>query len=146
VIEGMFCGQTDFRRVATGDPLSTRFRGNVVGKIVGKKMSRAAGAWFLTVGALIGSGPTQAQTGPAHRAMERCVDRVLSRLAQAKAPEREVGRAVTSGCDGPLRAVLAEAMKTGEAQMCASVDACMDIARKTAADEARQAYRARVSR
>ncbi len=79
--------------------------------------------------------------------MERCVDRVLTQMARDKAPEREVGRAVLATCEGVLRETLVEAMNTGEARgMCASVEACMEIARKRTADEAREAYRARVSR
>jgi hypothetical protein len=68
-------------------------------------------------------------------------------MARDKAPEREVGRAVLATCEGVLRETLVEAMNTGEARgMCASVEACMEIARKRTADEAREAYRARVSR
>ncbi len=79
--------------------------------------------------------------------MERCVDRVLTQMARDKAPEREVGRAVLATCESVLRETLVEAMNTGEARgMCASVEACMEIARKRTADEAREAYRARVSR
>lgn len=78
--------------------------------------------------------------------MEQCVDRVLTRLARAKAPEREVGRAVISGCDGPLRSTLAEAIKSGEARMCASLESCIDIARKRAAQEATESYQERVRR
>ncbi len=96
--------------------------------------------------ALMVSPATYAQSGPARASMERCVDRVLDRLAKAKTPDAAVGRAVISECDGPLRATLVEAMKTGEARMCASVDACMDIARKEAADRAKEAYRQRIGR
>ena len=101
---------------------------------------------FLLASALLFSAPAHAQGGPARASMERCVERVLARLAKAKAPEREVGRAVIADCDGPLRATLVEAMKTGEARMCASVEACLDIARKQTADEAREAYRERAPR
>jgi hypothetical protein len=87
-----------------------------------------------------------AQSGSARASMERCVGRVLDRLAKAKTPEAAVGRTVVSECDGPLRATLVEAMKTGEARMCASVEACLDIARKETADRAKEAYRVRVSR
>jgi len=102
--------------------------------------------WLLLAGALLASPAVLAQSGGARSSMEQCVDRVLARLARAKAPEREVGRAVISGCDGPLRATLAEAIKSGEASMCASIESCIDIARKRAGDEAKEAYRARVSR
>jgi hypothetical protein len=103
-------------------------------------------SWFALAGVLMFVSSAQAQGGPARASMERCVERVLTNLAKARAPEREVGRAVNAGCDGPLRATLVEAMKTGEARMCASVEACIDIARKQAADEAKEAYRARVAR
>lgn len=92
-------------------------------------------------------GPAaHAQRGSARASMERCVDGVLDRLAKSKTPDAAVGRAVVSACDGPLRATLIEAMKTGEARMCASVEACIDIARKETADRAKEAYRARLAR
>jgi hypothetical protein len=108
-------------------------------------MPYALSSFMLACGLLL-STAAHAQGGPARVSMERCVDRVLARLTKAKAPEREVGRAVIADCDRPLRATLVEAMKTGEAAMCASVEACLDIARKQTADEAREAYRARVTR
>ena len=99
---------------------------------------------YMVLGsAIMLSSVAQAQGGPARASMERCVERVLSGLAKAKAPESEVRHAVLSGCDGPLRATLAEAIKSGEARMCASFDACIDLARKQTADEAKEAYRAR---
>jgi hypothetical protein len=103
--------------------------------------------FYVVLGsAMISSAVAHAQGGPARASMERCVDRVLSGLAKSKAPESEVRRAVLSGCDGPLRATLTEAMKSGEARMCASFEACIDLARKQTADEAKEAYRSRVSR
>ena len=88
-----------------------------------------------------------AQGGSARASMERCVDRVLDRLAKARTPEAAgIGRTVISECDAQLRATLIEAMKTGEARMCASVEACIDIARKETADRAREAYRVRLAR
>ena len=101
---------------------------------------------FVLASALMFHPVVQAQGGPARASMERCVERVLSGLAKAKAPESEVRHAVLSGCDGPLRATLAEAIKSGEARMCASFDACIDLARKQTADEAKEAYRARAGR
>ncbi len=86
-----------------------------------------------------------AQTADARRAMEQCVDRVLSRLARAKAPEAQAGPAVLAQCDGPLRATLASAINTGDAFIC-SIDSCLGIARDRAAEEARLAYRERLTR
>src|SRR5215212_6469325 len=103
--------------------------------------------FYFVLGSTLMSYPAaQAQGGPGRASMERCVERVLSGLAKAKAPEIEVRHAVLSGCDGPLRATLLEAMKSGEARMCASFDACFDLARKQTSDEAKEAYRARVGR
>ena len=103
--------------------------------------------FYVVLGsAIMFNAAAHAQGGPARASMERCVDRVLGGLAKAKAPESEVRRAVLSGCDGPLRATLTEAMKSGEARMCASFEACIDIARKQTAEEAKEAYRARLSR
>jgi len=102
---------------------------------------------FALAGALIISAAAQAQQGSARAQMERCVDRVLTQSAREKAPEGVAVRAVTSTCESVLRTTVAEAMSTGEARgMCASVDACLDIARKRTADEAREAYRARLAR
>jgi hypothetical protein len=101
---------------------------------------------FVFASALMLHPAAHAEGGPARASMERCVERVLSGLAKAKAPESEVRNAVLSGCDGPLRATLSAAIKSGEARMCSSFDACIDLARKQTADEAKEAYRARVGR
>ena len=77
--------------------------------------------------------------------MERCVQRVFTRLARASAPEAQVGRAVISSCDGPLRASLAAAIRSGEAAMC-TVESCIQMARQRAAEEATAAYRQRMGR
>jgi hypothetical protein len=77
--------------------------------------------------------------------MERCVSSVLSRLARVGAPATEVGPAVVSWCDGPLRATLAEAIRSGEAGAC-TIESCMDLARSRAAEEATQIYRLRTRR
>jgi len=61
--------------------------------------------------------------------MERCVDSVLARMVRAKAPEVQVGRAVVSQCDAPLRAALASAIQSGEAFIC-TVESCMGMARQ----------------
>src|SRR4051812_50160580 len=76
------------------------------------------------VGALIVAGAacvvlapgSQAQANqPSRQSMEKCVGRVLATMARAKAPEVQVGSAVATQCDSPLRATLAEAIKKGEA-------------------------------
>lgn len=77
--------------------------------------------------------------------MERCVERVLSRLARSRAPETQVGRAVVSSCDRPLRMNLAAAIRSGEAAMC-TVESCIGLARQRAAEEATDAYRQRFRR
>jgi hypothetical protein len=105
------------------------------------------------VGALIASGAvlvltpgSQAQANqPSRQSMEQCVGRVLATLAKSKAPEVQVGSAVTKQCDSPLRATLAEAIKKGEAGGC-TVDACLDLARTRASAEAMAAYRQMTSR
>ena len=103
--------------------------------------------WIALASAVIISSSVQAQRGGARAQMERCVDRVLTQSAREKASEGVAVRAVLSTCDDVLRATLVEAMNIGEARgMCASVDACMDIARKRTADQARDAYRVRLNR
>ncbi|MFL5126863.1 MAG: hypothetical protein ACJ8CS_16750 [Microvirga sp.] len=106
------------------------------------------------VGALIVAGAacvvlapgSQAQANqPSRQSMEKCVGRVLATMARAKAPEVQVGSAVTTQCDSPLRATLAEAIKKGEAGGC-TVDACLDLARTRASAEAIAAYRQMTSR
>jgi hypothetical protein len=86
-----------------------------------------------------------AQTAGTRQSMERCVDSVLSRMARAKAPEAQVGQAVVSQCDAPLRAALASAIESGEAFIC-TVDSCIGLARSRAAAEAKSAYRERLAR
>jgi hypothetical protein len=86
-----------------------------------------------------------AQTAGARHSMERCVDTVLSRMARAKVPEAQVGQAVVSQCEGPLRAALASAIESGQAFIC-TVESCIGIARQRAAAEAMSAYRERLGR
>jgi hypothetical protein len=73
--------------------------------------------------------------------MEQCVQRVLTSLARSNASEKQVGPEVLARCDGPLRARLAEAIRTGEASMCTSVESCLPTARERASFEATAAYR-----
>jgi len=86
---------------------------------------------------------TAAQAAGGRQLMEQCVNRVLSRLARARAPESQVGPTVLSECDGPLRMTLAEAIRSGEAAIC-TVESCIGMARSRAAEEATEAYRQRV--
>ena len=87
--------------------------------------------------------PAQAQAA-ARRTMEQCVNRVVANLAKAKTPEAEVGAAIVAQCDKPLRATLADAIKTGEAGGC-TVESCLSMAQSRASDEATQLYRQRVT-
>ena len=75
------------------------------------------------------------------QSMEQCVGSVLGRLAQAKAPEAQVGPTVVSECDGPLRARLAAEIASGRARDCPSVESCIAKARQQAAEAATEAYR-----
>ena len=89
--------------------------------------------------------PPPAHAAPGRQSMEQCVDRVLSRLARARADEAQVGPTVLSQCDGPLRAALAEAIQSGEAPLC-TLESCMGMARSRASDEATAEYRQRFLR
>ena len=86
------------------------------------------------------STPSAAQAAGGRQAMEQCATRVLSGLARQQAEESQVGSAVLSRCDGPLRTALADAIQSGEAANC-TVESCLDMARSRAAAEAIQAYR-----
>ena len=87
-----------------------------------------------------GSGALAGGSTGGKASMERCVKATLSKLAQSRAPEAQVGPAVLSRCDVPLRAALVEAINSGEAFIC-TVQSCIGIARERAAEEARTAYR-----
>ncbi len=95
--------------------------------------------------AILLTASASAQTAGTRQSMERCVDTVLARMARAKAPEAQVGSAVVSQCDAPLRAALASAIQNGEAFIC-TVESCIGMARARAAEEAKSAYRERLSR
>jgi hypothetical protein len=86
------------------------------------------------------SAPTPAQAASGRQSMAQCVSRVLSQLARRRASESQVGSAVLSRCDRPLRASLAESIRTGEAANC-TVESCIDVARNRAVAEAIGAYR-----
>jgi hypothetical protein len=94
---------------------------------------------------VLAASPALAQSGRGRSSMESCVERVLTRLARARAPETRVGPAVVSSCDRPLRASLAAAIRSGEAAMC-TVESCIGVARQRAADEAVASYRRRARR
>lgn len=96
----------------------------------------AAAAFMASAGA-----PAYAQRA----AMSQCSSRVISQMAQRRAQESQVGSAVLSRCDRQLRGAVAEAIRSGQAP-CASVDACIDMARSRAYGEAIQMYRARYQR
>jgi hypothetical protein len=95
--------------------------------------------------ALMSPSSALARSGGGRTTMESCVDRVLTRLARARAPETQVGPAVISSCDRPLRASLAAAIRSGEADMC-TIESCIATARQRAAEEATTAYRQRFRR
>ena len=84
--------------------------------------------------------PDAAQAAGGRQAMQTCAARVLSGLARQRASEDQIGSAVLTRCDRPLRAALAEAIRSGEAPNC-TVESCLDMARSRAAAEAIQAYR-----
>ena len=101
----------------------------------------AAGAAWLP----LAPASTVQASQPSRVAMEQCVGRVLATMVKSKAPEAQVGSAVASQCDSPLRATLAEAIKKGEAGGC-TVESCIDLARTRASAEAMAAYRKMSSR
>ena len=88
--------------------------------------------------------PTAAQAKGGRQLMEQCVDHVLSRLAQARAAETQVGPAVLSECDGALQAALSDAVESGEAPAFCKVGFCITLARSRAAQEATEAYHRRI--
>ena len=114
-----------------------------------KRKGRDAAIAIVTVSAaviaaLAAMTPTTAQAAGGRQAMERCVDRVLARLTHAGAAEPQVGPAILSECDGPLQAVLADAIESGEAPNFCKIALCLTLARSRAAEEATQEYRRRV--
>ncbi len=70
------------------------------------------------------------------KAMAVCVSGVLDRLQQERASYQAVKPAVARECDAQLRAVLAAAIRVGQAGPCTSVDGCIDLARGRAGDKA----------
>ena len=91
----------------------------------------------------VASGPADAGSG--RQSMEQCVQRVLTKLYRAKAPENQVGPSIVQECDAQLRATLAAAIRSGEAGGC-TIESCLSMAQGRAAEEATAAYRAQVSR
>ena len=98
----------------------------------------------IAVTAFSAALPPAVQAKGGRQLMERCVDHVLSRLAQARAAETQVGPVVLSECDGALQAVLADAIESGEAPAFCKVGFCITLARSRAAQEATEEYRRRV--
>jgi hypothetical protein len=96
------------------------------------------------VTALSATLPTAAQAKGGRELMEQCVGHVLSRLAQARAAETQVGPAVVSECDRALQAVLADAIESGEAPPFCKLGFCITLARSRAAQEATEEYRRRI--
>ncbi len=70
------------------------------------------------------------------KAMDACVSKVLGRLKQERAMYRAVKPAIVEECDAPLRAVLAAAIRVGQAGPCTTVEGCIEMARGRAGDEA----------
>ena len=70
------------------------------------------------------------------KAMSACVRSVLNRLRQESATIRAVKLAVGEDCDAQLRAVLAAAIRVGQAGPCTSVEGCIEQARTRAGNEA----------
>ena len=71
------------------------------------------------------------------KAMEACVSSVLDRLQrQGGTTIRAVKLAVPKDCDAQLRAVLAAAIRVGQAGPCKSVEGCIEQARTRAGNEA----------
>jgi hypothetical protein len=70
------------------------------------------------------------------KAMDACVSKVLARLKQERAMYRAVKPAVVEECDAQLRAVLAAAIRVGQAGPCTTVEGCIEMARGRAGDEA----------
>jgi hypothetical protein len=103
-------------------------------------MMKVVSAAFLASVLVTGSSALAGAPSGGRSSMEHCVKTTLSRLAQSRAPEAQVGQVVVSRCDGPLRAALAEAIGKGEAFIC-TVESCIGMARSRAAEEAREAYR-----
>ena len=101
-------------------------------------------AAVAAVMALSAALPPAAQAKGGRQLMERCVEHVLSRLAQARVAETQVGPAVLSECDGALQAALADAIESGEAPAFCKVGFCITLARSRATEEATEAYRRRI--
>ena len=74
------------------------------------------------------------------KAIDTCVSRVLERLSQERASYRAVKPAVAKDCDPELRAVLAAAIRVGQAGPCTTVEGCIGMARGRAGDDATLEY------
>ena len=111
-------------------------------------LTLATAAAFLSCGGALAQGfpggfeqGRRQASGPGRAQMEACTNKVLAGLVRARAAETEAGPAVVSRCNGPLRAAVADAIRSGEAFICSNVDACMPMAQERASNEARDLYR-----
>ena len=96
--------------------------------------------------AALATTPSVTQAAGGRHAMEQCVDRVLSRLTRTGAADSQVGPAVLSECDQPLRLVLSDAIESGEAPGLCRIAFCLDLARSRAAQEATAEFRRRIEK
>ena len=115
--------------------------GNGTRRVTITSIAAAAG-----LAALAGMAPSAARAAGGRVAMEQCVDRVLGRLTRARAIDSQVGPAVLSECDQPLRLVLSDAIESGEAPGVCRIAFCLDLARRRAAQEATAEYHRRVEK
>src|SRR3954468_3575631 len=89
--------------------------------------------------------PSPAHAAPGRQSMEQCVDRVLSRLARARADEAQVGPTLLFPCDGPSAAPGGGAIGRGRPPL-ATAESCRAMAGSGASDEATAEYRQRFLR
>lgn len=108
-----------------------------------ERISMVSGVVSLAL--IAGGSAAMAQSAKGRQSMEQCVQTQLTSLARAQTPEQQVGAVVVAKCDGPLKATLAEAIRTGEAGGC-TVQSCLAIAKERASAEAAQAYRQMITR
>jgi hypothetical protein len=76
-------------------------------------------------------------------AMSACVRGVLNRLQPERPTIRAIKAAVGQDCDAQLRAVLAAAIRVGQAGPCKTVEGCIEQARDRAGNEAAVDYQRR---
>ena len=135
------CSSSRLFRTGSQTKLAPKVKNDVEG------LSQASGhcGGRRACGPGVGRRASRCAGGRGRQSMAQCVSRVLSGLARRGAPESQVGPAVLSRCDRPLRASLAESIRSGEAPNC-TVETCMDMARTRTVAEAIGAYRQRSRR